>query len=194
MAIVYRVYSNQGTGGPVDFAAPVATVPGLSYTGTAAGLSTDTTFVVRAYDTVADLEEANTEARVRLIVDADGVDVTGRPNPPHALSLSPAFGGGCRVNWAHAAGESLTRPDGFRVYLAAGNSADVTVVSGSVPYVVGRLGYSLTLPAPLAPARYTAAVRSFNASGESAMECVTSSLGLSAEPFVMERLTAQATP
>lgn len=193
MTIVYRIYSNRGTGGPVDFTAPVATVPDLSYAG-AVALSTDTTLVVRAYDTVAGLEEANTDSRVRLVVGPDGVDVSGRPGPPHALSLSPAFGGGCRVNWAQSSGKALPRPDGFRVYLAVGGFADVSVVSGTVTYDAGRLGYSLTLPGPLAPERYTAAVRSFNAIGESSIVTVTSSLGLSADPFVMEPLTAQSAP
>src|SRR5205085_892840 len=58
MALVYRVYSNGGTGGPVDFTSPVATTGGLTSTVGPLAPSTDTTFVVRAFDPATGLEEA----------------------------------------------------------------------------------------------------------------------------------------
>ena len=51
----------------------------------------DNTLVVRAFDTASGLEETNTEARVHLVVDPDGRDVSARPNAPHALAVPAAI-------------------------------------------------------------------------------------------------------
>jgi hypothetical protein len=191
MAIAYRIYSNGGSGGPVDYSAPVASTAGLTYTTGQLGLSTDTTFVVRAYDTVAGLEEANTDACVRVVVSAQGVDASGLPNPPHALSLSPVPQGGCRLSWAYAPAAPAGVPTGFRVYLTRGNAVDFGSPVATASYTPGKVGYSVTLAGPLDVSIYTAAVSSVNATGEGgASGAVSCALGLPAVPFVMDPVTA----
>src|SRR6266478_5218794 len=101
MTIMYRVYSNRGTGGPVDYTAPIASTAGLTFTTDPLSSSSDNTFVVRTFDTATNLEDGNTEARVRVVIGADDRDLSALPREPHALSLSPAYGGGCRVTWAY---------------------------------------------------------------------------------------------
>src|SRR5882757_4436380 len=102
MTIIYRVYSNGGMSGPIDYLTPVATTGALTYVSGPMPVASDTTFVVRAFDTLTNLEEANTDVRVRIVIGADGQDISGLPRAPHALSISPAVGGGCRVSWAFA--------------------------------------------------------------------------------------------
>jgi hypothetical protein len=187
MAIVYRIYSNNDTGGLVDFSAPLASTTGLTYTFSPLGASTDTTFVVRAFDPEADLEEANTEALVRVVIGPDGAEVGGRPNPPHALSLTPSFGGGCRVSWAYAPAEQCGIPAGFHVYLTPVDSVHNSIPTAVVPYVAGRIGYSTLLLGPFTLSDYTASVASFDATGDGADSgSVTRTLGIPTATFVME--------
>ncbi len=188
MTIAYRVYTNQGTGGPVDYSAPVASTGVPTYTAGPLGLSTDNTFVVRAYDPDTGLEQAGSEALVRVVIGADGSDLSGLPNAPHALVLSPAARGGAKVSWAYAPAEGWGAPTGFDVFLTQGPGPPVYASSpaGTAPYTPGQVGYSCGLPGPYALSTYTAAVRSFNAAGiEGNTVTVTCPLGLPA-PFAME--------
>ncbi len=192
MAIVYRIYSNRGSGGPVDYSAPIASTNSLTWVTGPVGPSADTTFVVRAFDPVTGLEESNTEARLRVAFGPDGTDITGRPNPPHALSVSPTIGGGCRVAWAYAPAEPGGVPTGFHVYLTPGNTVDSTSQAGAVPYTPGKVGYSLILPGPYTLSTYTAAVCSFNASGDGVvLVAAPGTFGLPTTPFVLETVRVQ---
>lgn len=191
MTILYRIYTNHGAGDPVDYTAPLVSTPALTYTAGPLGLSTDTTFVVRAFDDRTGFEEASTESRVRIIIAADGSDVSGHPNPPHAVTLSRIAGGGCRVCWAFANAEPFGTPTGFYVYLSQGSVVNYMTPTVTIPYSAGKLGYSVTLPGPFVVSAYTAAVRSFNATGAStASGTVKSNLGLLALPFLMEPVSA----
>src|SRR5438309_1221755 len=116
MPIAYNIYASHGAGGPVNYAAPIATTTGLTFTTGPLPPGSDTTFAVRALDTSTNLEESNTDALVRIVLDANGADVSGRPNPPHAVVLSPAPAGSCLVSWAFAAVQS-GKPVGFQVFL-----------------------------------------------------------------------------
>lgn len=186
MTITYRIYSNNGSGGPVDFSTPLATTTALTYTVGPIGFSTDSTFVVRAYDPIAGFEEANTDARVRVAIGADGTDLSGLPNPPHALVLLPAINGGCRVSWAYAPAEGYGTPTGFSVFLSQNNTVDYSVPAATVAFSQRVIGYSCLLPGPFVLSTYTVAVRSFNATGsESNTEAITGALG-SPAPFAMD--------
>src|SRR4051794_27957993 len=110
MPISYRIYSNHGTGGPVDYSAPVATTTASTYSIGSLGVSTDNTFVVRAHDAGTGLEQAGSEAQARVVVGAAGADLSGLPNAPHSLGLSPDAGGGARVSWAYAPGDPWGTP------------------------------------------------------------------------------------
>ncbi len=194
MTTAYRVYWNQGTGGPVVESVPMATVAAPPYTTGPLGTSTDNTFVVRAYDTVTGLEQVGNETRVRVLIGADGTDQSGLPNTPHALILSAAAAGGARLNWAYAPADGWGTPTGFNVYLSTG---EVTVNESSIPaatvfYTPGRVGYACTLPGPYTTSTYTAAVRSFNKVGPGAsLVSVTGNLDLPT-PFDMETIQVTA--
>src|SRR6516225_12308007 len=101
MAILYRIYGNNGTGGPVDFSSPIATVQELSYATGPLNASGDYTFLVRAYDPGTGFEDGNTEARVRVSIGPDGSDMSGVPGPPTALSFIPLGGGGAGLSWVY---------------------------------------------------------------------------------------------
>lgn len=191
MTIAYRIYGNNGVGGPVNDLTPIGTTTGTTILLGPLPPSTDNTFLVRAYDTTTGLEEANTEALVRLVIGANGLDITGLPNPPHALSASEAEGGGCRVSWGYSPDWTSGIPLGFNVYMSAGNVVDTTAVSAAVPYTPGIVGYSCLLPGPFIRTTYTVLVRSFNAIGtEKNNQSITASLGLSQVSYVMDPVVA----
>jgi hypothetical protein len=149
--------------------------------------SSDNTFLVRAYDPTTGLEEANTEAMVRLVIGPNGLDLTGLPNPPHALAASDAQGGGCRITWAYSPDWESGTPSGFHVYISAGTVVETTAASATVPYLSGVSGYSCLLPGPFSRTTYTVLVRSFNAVGtESNIQRLTGMLGLSQISYVMD--------
>ena len=106
MAISYNVYANDGAGGAVNYAAPIATTPAPTYTTAPLAAPSDNTFAVRAFDATSGIEEANTEARVRIVLDGSGNDVTASPNGVTGLSATPTAGGSCWVAWGYnAAGQ-----------------------------------------------------------------------------------------
>ena len=72
MAISYNIYANDGMGGDVDYSTPIATTSDLTYATGPLATPSDNTFAVRAFDTASCIEEANTDARVRIILDASG--------------------------------------------------------------------------------------------------------------------------
>ena len=142
---IYNIYSNGGTGGPVDYSTPIATTASLSYvTGTLAAPS-DNTFAVRCLDPSTNLEEANTDARVRIVIDANGLDVSSRPNPPDALVVRPTANGGCKVSWSYSSAGQGGLPSGFFVYLTPGAVANYANPAATVPFVPGRAGYTCNL-------------------------------------------------
>jgi hypothetical protein len=186
MAIVYRVYTNGRAGGPVDYSTPIASTSSLSYSAGPLSPSSDTTFAIRAFDTTTGIEESNSDAQVRLILDENGVDVSARPNPAHALSLSRASGGACRVSWAYAPNDQFTA-DAFNVYIANSASSVVSPPAATIPYVPGRIGYSCVLPGPYAYGNYTVTVHSVNSAGEDAgTVSIAGAAGISASTYSME--------
>lgn len=145
MAIIYRIYSNGGSGGPIDVATPIATTTGTTYTPPALAPSGDYRFAVRAHDTETGIEEANTQATVRLTLDGSGRAVGRGPNPVHALVARPLAGGDCRVEWAyHPAGQSMP-PGTFAVYLTVGPTPALASPVAIVPHRAGTHGYSCPL-------------------------------------------------
>jgi len=195
MAIQYRIYSNHGGGGPVDYTAPLAATPGLSYVAGPLGVSTDTTFVVRAFDPSTGFEEANTGPGVRLLIGPDGADLSGLSNPPRDLRLTPVAGGGCRVGWSSPGSTTGGAPSGFFIYLAQGAVTNYAAPAAQVGYTPGVVAYSCALAGPYAPSAYTAAVRAFNATGvESNTASVTGDLGTPWPPYQMEPLGVVSNP
>ena len=187
MSIAYRIYSNHGTGGTVDYSAPLATVTSLSYNCGPLPLSSDTIFVVHAFDQVSLKEEANSDARIRLRLDGQGNDVTAQPNMASDLMIRPSLGGGGRVTWSFSWDTRTVAPTSFLLQLYRGQT---TVASGRVPFKPGQIGYSFSFPGPLIPASYTAGLTVVGPGGLSSPPLlVSAALGLTSNPFVIDSLS-----
>lgn len=160
--MIYNIYSNDGTGGPIDYNSPIGSTTNLSVAIGPLAAPSDNRFAVRTFDPSTGLQEANTAACVRILIDRDGTDITSRPNPPHALVVRPIAGGGCRVAWAYSPAGQGGAPVGFYVYLTPGNTASYTTSAATVAYLAGATGYSCDLSGLAAGSTYTIAVRSYN--------------------------------
>jgi hypothetical protein len=185
----YRVYSNDGAGGPVDYTSVVATVSGLSWTTPALAASSNWTYAVRAFDTVSGLEEQNVDARVTIRVDAAQADVTGLPNAPTGLTATPGAGATARVAWRYHPGGQGGAPAGFRVHVGT-PTPDYGAVAAIVPYSAGRSAYLATLPGLTDGLSYQVAVRSFNAVGTESNAVVASFAADGTGPAPVDGLTA----
>ena len=182
MSIVYNVYANDGLGGVVNYGAPIATTAALTYTTSPLPPSSDTTFAVRALDTTTGLEESNTEARVRVILDPNGRDITARPNAPAALAARATAGGGCLATWGYNPVGQGGAPAAFLVYLTPGPAPNYATPAATVPFVAGTARFSCALSGLADGASYSVAVR---ASNPAAAEVNTSAVAL---------VTADSTP
>src|SRR5262249_54121999 len=134
---------------------------------------------------------ANTEARARVTIDGGGRDVTGRPNPPQAVCLAPAPGGGCRVSWVFQPDQRCGAPEGFRVYLAGGPIAPGADPGAPGALPPGRVGFGCALPGPFDLGTYTAAVEAYNEAGSGQGAAAAATIGLPATPLLMEAVTAR---
>ena len=164
MAISYNVYANDGQGGLVNYQTPVASTTGLTYAVGPLAAPSDNTFAVRAFDTVSGIEEANTDARVRIILDASGNDVTARPNAVIGLAVRPMAGGTCWVSWGYDSTGQGGPASEFSVSLAAGASPSLANPAATVAFLPGVAGYGCTLSGLASNAPYTVAVQAIGAS------------------------------
>lgn len=191
-SLVYRVYSNGGTGGPVDYSVPIATTSDLTIDLGPLGAPGRHSFGVRVLDPSTGLEEMNTDVSTTIILDDTGSDVTGRPEAPRLVTVSATSGGGCRVSWAYPPTGPWGVPESFRVDLGTGNGASSQ--TASVPYTFGKMGYVVVVPGPLARGEYWVEVRAVNGRGIGpASERVLAWLGLSIEPLSMDPVTVRVT-
>lgn len=192
MSTRYRVYKNDGAGGPVDYGTVVATVTsGTSCVASALATPSDTTFAVRAYDSVSGLEEDNVDCRVRIVIDAAGVDVTNRPNAPVGLTARATAGGGAVVEWGYATAGQRGAPTGFKVWATAGASVNYAVSpAATVSYAAGRPSHTATLTGLVDGTSYSIGVRATNAKGDETNTNKTTVVGDSTGPDAVEGLTA----
>ncbi len=162
MEISYNVYRNDGRGGPVNYQTPIASTASLSYTSGLLPFSSDTTFAIRAQSMATGLEESNTEARVRVILDSSGLDVSAQPNPPHTLMVRATPGGSCMATWGYNPVGQAGAPTAFEVYLTRGTAAAYGNMVATVPYIAGTNVYRCNLPGLADGATYAVAVRASN--------------------------------
>ena len=164
MAISYNVYANDGQGGDVDYSTPIATTSSLSYLMGPLATPGDHTLAVRAFDAVSGVEEANTDARVRIVLDSAGNDVTARPNAVVGLSAWPMVGETCWVSWGYDSTGQGGPPSLFNVSVTAGPAASLTDPAASVAYLPGVSGYGCTLSSLPAGVLCTVAVQAVGSS------------------------------
>lgn len=191
MAIVYNIYANDGTGGPVDYSTPIATTSELTYVPTILLPGTDTTFAVRAQAVETDLEDKNTDAFVRIVIDASGTEIGNLPGSPFGLGINPVAGGGCVVSWAYDSIEVPALAANFNVYIEQGTSLLYNDPIVSIPFVPGQIGYVTSLPGPYTYSTYTVGVVAINTSGLSGNPIsATVNIGFSPTSFEMESIGA----
>lgn len=184
--MAYRIYSNHANGGPVDYSAPLATVTALSCVCGPLPVSSDSTFVVHAFDQVSLKEEANTDARIRLRLDSQGQDISDQPAVVDSLTVVPSLGGGGRVSWTFVSAIGAVSPSTFTLNLYDGQTI---VASANLPFQPGQIAYSHVFPGPLSPAVYTAGVSVSSSGGlTSPLTVASSMLGLSSSAFVIDSL------
>ena len=141
MAISYNIYANDGKGGVVDYRTPIATTTGKSFITTPLSVSSDNIFAVRAFDTLSGVEEANTEARVRIEIDPAGNDVTNRPNAVVGLSNRLTAGSTCWVSWGYDPTGQGGPPVSFQLTLSSNPSTPIANPTATVAYLPGVSGY-----------------------------------------------------
>lgn len=145
MAIFYNIYANDGRGGPVVYDAPIATTSGLTWTTAPLAFPSDNTFNVRALDAASGIEEANTDATFRIILDASGNDVTAQPGPVSGLAARATAGGTCWVSWSYDGTARGGLPSRFEVSLSSGATPSATTLAATIPFQPGVPGYGCTL-------------------------------------------------
>ena len=155
MAIAYHVYSNDGRGGAIDYSHVVATVPApavgspLEFEGKPLESPSDNLFAVRAFDDESGVEEANTDARVRVVIDADGRDISSRPNAVVGLTARWMIGNACLLSWSYDPAGQGGPPARFNV---TSSFAGIEAIPGlldfptrQVAFVPGLAGYGCRL-------------------------------------------------
>ena len=141
MAISYHIYANDGDGDDLDYSTPIATTSDLTFVTGYLKTPGVHIFAVRAFDASSGIEEANTDARVRIVLDADGNDVTAQPNAVVGLSARPTAGGTCWVSWGYDARGQGGPPLSFDVRLIVGSDPSIPNLAVPMDNPVARVAY-----------------------------------------------------
>lgn len=187
MALEYRLYKNDSAGGPMDYATPWATTAATTLPTAPLAAGSDNLFGVRVRDTASGLEEHNTAARVRILVDGAGADVTLVPNAPAGLTATPRAGGGALVAWSYPRIGQAAPPVGFRVYVGT-PAVSFGAPAATVAYTDGRPAYSATLAGLAEGVAYQVVVRAYNAAGEERNAVVVTVVGSADPPDAVDDL------
>lgn len=184
----FQVYRSDDDG-PIDYGTPVATVDGLTWTSPPLGFPGVWSFAVRAFNDYG--EEKNLDCLATIRLDAQGVDISGRPAAPGWLTASAEAGGAVRLRF-RPAGLDADAPSGppieFRVYHGVG-AVDYGTVAAVVP-AMGAVAHVAVLEGLPHGALRLFAVRAWSAFGESepaVVACRPDSVGPgSVENFAIE--------
>jgi hypothetical protein len=180
LATQYHIYGNGGSGGPVNFATPIATVSTLTWTSPALAASSAWRFAVRAFDTVT--------GQVSVTLDSSQRDISGLPPAPDGLGVTQNVLGGYRVTWHWP---YPSDPTGFHVYLGS-PTPNYALAVATVP-ATGKQHYRFDGTGLTSGTVYQVAVRAYNAVGEEANVVVASVTGNSTPPANVDALTATPT-
>jgi len=197
LAITYRIYRNAGTGGPVDEATPVATVSATTWASPALVGPGDWTWLVRTYDDVSLLEEKGTQARVRLELNAAGLDITNRPPSPTQLAARATAGGTCRVSWSYPeVRRGGAVPDRFEVWLTAGTTVNYAAAPAGTVNLAGYghlpPHFMIDLAGLVGGTAYAVGVRAFKGTLDDGGTGSVAVTGATTGPAAVEGLTAVA--
>lgn len=182
--IEYRVYANDGEGGPINLATPWATTRSANFVaGPTLTANASWSFLVRVYDRDLELLEDGTDARVDLVTDGDGNDITLRPRPVNVLTARPGASGELIVTWTYLWTRDARAADEFRVWaVASPGPIDFTATpSAAVSIQGGETTYQTTLTGLTAGTTYLVAVRAVNGTADDGSTAtVTVAAGVSA--------------
>jgi hypothetical protein len=165
MSISYNIYANDGQGGDVNYNAPIATTASQSHVIPQLGFPSDNTFAVRAFDTISGIEEANSDARVRIVIDPSGNDVTARPNAVFGLSAKATAGGTCWVAWGYNTTGQGAPPSLFNVFRTGVGPSSPASPPATVSYLPNVAGYGCTLSGLASNTSYSIVVQAVDPSG-----------------------------
>ncbi len=112
----YHIYENHGIGDAVDYDFAVETTAQTTWTTPSLPYPGDYSFHVRAFWNYDLDEEHNLDARVRIVLDATGADVTNRPAAPTGLAAQAIKGGQVRLSWLYKTPSGRSAPSKFNVY------------------------------------------------------------------------------
>jgi hypothetical protein len=190
-ALAYHVYANTGAGDPINYAAPIATVSGTTWTsGTLASTGT-WSFGVRAFDGYG--EEQNLDCAVTIVLDANGNDITNRPMPPVGLRGFATPNASIRVEWSYPPTCGPRAPTGFHVYCTAGTSVNYANPAATVPFNTGIFNSFVANLSSLSDGTsYSIGVRAYNASGEETNSGTVVVTADATGPAAVDSLTAVA--
>ncbi len=189
----YHVYSNQGLGDPIDYEHPAATVYGTIYQTQGLEFPGTWKFAVRAFDTVTEMEEANVDATVTIVLGPTGTNASALPSAPVGLLAVPGSAGSIRLHWTYPSNAYI--PTGFHVYLGTSGSPDYsTVVSTKLAtdYSVNPQ-YSCLLSGLTDGTTYAIGVRAYNGAGEEANTTYVSARAVIAGPGAVTSFSISTT-
>lgn len=199
MALVYRIFKGDSSGGPIDYLTVVATVsaPTTTYVGAALTVGTRTRFAVRAYDTVTGLDDMNRDVMALVVLDGAGLDVSGTPGPVLSLTARASSAGTIVADWVHhPAGRPI--PAGFKVWVTAGSSVNYGVAPAltqsfaAVAYEAAGGRHRGTVSGLTAGTAYSVGVRAYNAAGTDSGVISTSVTPVAAGPAAVLGLVVTA--
>jgi len=186
----YNIYSNAGVGA-INYATPIATVYGLTWTSPPLNYPDTWRFGVRAFNQYG--EEKNLDAAVTIILDASGNDITLRPSPPVGLRALALAGGTVRVEWGYPVINRATVPTGFHVYLGTGGAPSYSSPAATVSFSAGIANTFVSNLAGLTGGTtYQIGVRAYNAVAEEPNTSFVSVTADSAGPAAVDSLIATA--
>lgn len=187
--IQYHIYGNVVPNGPIDYTTPMATTASLSSTSgpLASGIHQR---IVRPFDTVTGYEDQNADARITIIIDAFGNDITNLPAAPVGLTVVQQAGGATRFHWV--AGMGGGPPRRFDLYLGT-PTPNYAVSRGSSAHLPMHAMFASV--SGLTPgATYQAVVRASNGTGQEANTNTLTFTVPASGPNPVGSLTATAVP
>lgn len=165
-SLVYRIYSNGGLGGPIDYTSPIAETTGVEWTSDPLPAGSFYRFGVRTYDASSGLMEENLDASVSLILDHAGRDATRIPRAPIGLRAIDLGGGRARLEWTDGGGQHYTQPTHFHVYISENSISEYTSPIVVTTGTSRGKAFSAEIDGLADGRRYAAVVRARNAYGE----------------------------
>lgn len=192
MATRYRLYRNNGAGGPVDYTTIVTNTASLTFNTPAMTVGSDNLFAVRAYDDVSLLEEDNVDQVLRIRVDGAGLDVSGLPDPPVQAAAVVSGSGKVRVSWRHVVTAGGT-PTQFSIWATVGGSVNYGVgAAATVTWVASQADYSVEITG-LSAGLTSFGVRATNAVGtETNTSATGQATARTSGPAVIENIAGTA--